>query len=612
VEIGSSGVNLEMDSSHMASTKNSPQEEEGQKRDESTTMAKFIAFSHVWGEAAGCNLDGVGKHILASPAKARFLRDHLHDLVGDHYFWMDILCIDQSNAEARIAVTRIIPELYNQALETIIIRDGQGFRTCCAGAAGEFPDFAGFELGLERLGEHWKSEHHDVLPSEGILQRLWPLQESIVSNNVRFVTLKESQNAPEKGLQSFLDFISGGREGGINATIDALWALSRAWATYGTSHDVLPQTLGRDQLVFAHALLNNGTASRAKVGRSPFSLSLGSEISLHINSIRITTKARDYVLSALSQYSWYVAPPPQDVRQMGFAALYQDCFIQAMFNKRAFLPKLTSGMVGDTDDQLVASNVPEPICLGDFVKLFGLASDCAPSSENDCARGADCGSVELYIADTLDVSSVFQILEESFTFSREAWQLAGKGELVAHGFWPDDKAFTADARDEAVIANSIRLLNLMWSGFRGGADADAKSFQRTLARANLSNYSRILLRLGALVSCGIGISAFKWSEGVLRPVLALMGPYTVLAMVSSAEDFKLNLHHVAHPFDNLMQIDGKHFVITRISGGFKPRHRCVGLIPDFTGDPQNLTMFFSREGQPWVNGKPMFPICNLI
>jgi hypothetical protein len=91
-----------------------------------------------------------------------------------------------------------------------------------------------------------------------------------------------------------------------------------------------------------------------------------------------------------------------------------------------------------------------------------------------------------------------------------------------------------------------------------------------------------------------------------------MGPYTVLAMVSSAEDFKLNLHHVAHPFDNLMQIDGKHFVITRISGGFKPRHRCVGLIPDFTGDPQNLTKFFSREGQPWVNGKPMFPICNLI
>ncbi|KAK5716508.1 hypothetical protein LTR15_009399 [Elasticomyces elasticus] len=565
---------------------------------------EFIAFSHVWGdpgEAGWCNIEGVADHVIASPSKAQFLTKHLRELVGN-----------QESAENRIAVTRIIPELYNRAQKTIVIRDGHGFRACYAEAVGQLPTLSEWAPGLQRWTKHWKSVHQLVLIREGILHRLWPLQECILSNNIQFVS-EEPRNLEEYSTPDLINIFSGGENGATNVSSDTLWTLSRALATYGTTRDASTQSVDRDQISFMRALLNNGSASRAVVGRSPFSTSIGHEFLLQNNSIRTTAKARDYVLSTLSQYDWYVAPSPQEVRQMGFTALYKDCYSQARAARYAVIPRITSGMVGDTNGSLETSNVPEPKCLGDFVKLFGLASAAGPSTEQDCALGLDYGNLELRPIDTNNVTSVFEILERSFEFSRETWELAFKGELVEHGFWPDDKAFRADIESKVALANATKILNLTLTGFLCGGPPqhDAMSFRRDLVKAKLSNYASILLRLGALVSCGIGISAFKWSESVMTPVLAVMESQVVLAMIASCEDFKHSRFHIAHPLDSTALVTYKHFLITRVGDGFRPRHRCVGLLPDFTSDMQNVRTFLYRSDQLWVIGKPAGLMRNL-
>jgi hypothetical protein len=345
-----------------------------------------------------------------------------------------------------------------------------------------------------------------------------------------------------------------------------------------------------------HALLNNRQISRDVVGRSPFSKDVGKEFAIQNNSIRKTTQPRDLVLSTISQYDWYTAPSPQRVREMPFGELYRDCFSQARAANRAVLPKITGGMVGEVSGPMETSNVPHPECLGDFTKLFGLASEGAPRDENDCAAGTDLGPITLQSIDTGSVASTLQILEQSFEFSKYTWTLARKGELSEVGAWPDDKQFLPDLNDKAALPNAMKLLHLMVIGFfdEGGARMDSNSFNRDLITTNLSNYARILIRLAALISCGIGISAYEWSEKLLTPVLISMGQHRLLGMISSREQIVEGRHHLAHPLNSSLQLTYRHFVITRPGEGFKPRHRCVGLMPEFFSEEHTLETWNTR------------------
>jgi Heterokaryon incompatibility protein (HET) len=89
----------------------------------------YLAISHVWGEAEWRVLSVLdGEKILASKEKARFIEDGLREFTGEEYFWMDVLCVDQGNADARVAITQHIPAIFRRAQKTIVIRDGYVFR----------------------------------------------------------------------------------------------------------------------------------------------------------------------------------------------------------------------------------------------------------------------------------------------------------------------------------------------------------------------------------------------------------------------------------------------------------------------------------------------------
>ncbi|CVL06507.1 hypothetical protein FPRO04_04478 [Fusarium proliferatum] len=583
----------------------------------------YIAFSHVWGDADWTTLNIITDQVMVSKSKARFLEHNLQDLVGDSYFWMDVLCIDQTKEEERIKVTSIIPQIFEHAQKTIVIRDGSGYISCCARAFGSLSTWDDYNAGVRRWCKHWTDEHNYHLLKEGILERLWPLQESILSNRIQFVTCEEGHLASNN--MDWGRILSG--QSDILANVDRLWTFSRAWASHGK--DKTPS--GDEQLSFISAFLNNKEVSRDFPGGLSLSGAIEDGFFIQSNSTRRTTKARDLILSTMSQYDWYSAPSPQVVRGMGFGRLFQDCFSQARHADRATLPKITAGMVGEQGTLLETSNVPEPELLGDLVKLFGLATEGALQHDTDCALGAELGPVVVRSIESCDMSTILRILEGSLEFSKNTWELARKGELSLHGAWPDLKAIfaaedereddedTSSKNENLRHQNAIRFLNLMVLGFfdEGGTKMDADSFKRDLISSSPSKFSKTLVRLGALISCGIGISAYMWSKTVWTPVLVTLGKTDLLGVISSRELANNSLRdeyhlRLAHPISSDMTITYKHAVITRPGEGLKAQHRCIGLLPAFTDmnmDREGWSKRYEDLGFPEV---PTFKVVDLI
>jgi hypothetical protein len=78
------------------------------------------AISHVSGQVERCVVHGLEERLLASPEKATLISDQLEGVVRAKHFWMDILCVDQLNTEARIAVTQHIPNIFMHASEALV------------------------------------------------------------------------------------------------------------------------------------------------------------------------------------------------------------------------------------------------------------------------------------------------------------------------------------------------------------------------------------------------------------------------------------------------------------------------------------------------------------
>src|SRR5437762_12644173 len=60
---------------------------------------EYVAISHVWGDVKWRVIEGIAGKVLVSEEKARFLECQLPSIIGDRWFWMDVLCIDQDNEE---------------------------------------------------------------------------------------------------------------------------------------------------------------------------------------------------------------------------------------------------------------------------------------------------------------------------------------------------------------------------------------------------------------------------------------------------------------------------------------------------------------------------------
>lgn len=151
---------------------------------------EYIAISHVWGAAEWLRVPGIEEEIRLSPRKAKWIETDLPDLVGNAPFWMDVVCIDQRDQGAVIGVAQDIPAIFRNAAKTIAVREGDGLYECCARLVTAEDTWEEVQQKLTKHGE----DHFGQVYAESYLQRLWTLQECILSHTIEFVSCRTGLN----------------------------------------------------------------------------------------------------------------------------------------------------------------------------------------------------------------------------------------------------------------------------------------------------------------------------------------------------------------------------------------------------------------------------------
>ena len=392
--------------------------------------ADYVAVSHVWGRADWQILPGVDGDVLASKEKATFITEQLPSIVGKGYFWMDILCIDQRNADARIAVTQHIPVIFRSAQKTIVVRDGAGLQECCAKAMGDYDTWKdGY---CPALMIHHSSTHRGCnAVSEGVLTRLWVLQEVILSDNIQFVRCRDSKEKPRVKPISDL---------AVNHLMHSLLSLAHAWASHEQDRNSDTCAQRNTRRGFLHAFLNNGATSRKLRTGNLTQHNKALDLSIHWSCTRRTSKPRDFILAIMPQQSWYIVP--RRAKCMTFGELYLDCCHQAEKNNVNLVTLVTVGRATSSLLDMILTplpptdNIPTPTCLGDLVKLFNGPRLVAPSPSNCAPSTIEISAPEVEVQrinGKMKSLEIFQLLHQCISCSEILWGAALCGELYAYG-----------------------------------------------------------------------------------------------------------------------------------------------------------------------------------
>lgn len=501
---------------------------------------QYVAISHVWGECADWRVvPGIEGDVKVSKEKGVFLAERMPSLVKDSWFWMDVLCVDQRDKAARVAVTQHIPRIFRQAVKTIAIKDARGFQSCCFDAMGRPRDLQTSSISKKFEAHFYAAHdgrHEDFL--EGVLSRLWPLQEIMLSDTIQF----ESCPSAPQSIQSDLQVQD--RRLIVITLLSNLSLMTSSWLKYGIDEERFRENPKNSwtHAGFKEAFFNCTTASRSRRSdRLPY-FPQKMEILNLSSSPRRTGVARDFILAIMPQYAFYKVPA--DAKSMSFSQLFVDCY-QQLGDLSPLSPLLACRQVGTSgpwasepsvlDYSCPAQDIPEPFFLADFARLF-----LGPTFYTR----RRVYSAQIMSPDSLTPSEAYKLIASSFSQTMNVWGTASIffATNQSQGFDPSfDSVFatavheTAAAHgrsiDEGDIPPFFHILYLLRSPQM--LRSFLKSFERGIEPLQTRDpLTSILLHITALVICGLGISAFEWSKENLVPVVVNFRRKRFLGMVS--------------------------------------------------------------------------------
>jgi hypothetical protein len=475
---------------------------------------RYLTISHVWGLDVGWReIPGIEGTVLASGEKADFISEKLGPLVGNDYFWMDILCVDQRDKAARIAVTQNIPTIFRFSQRTIVLRDGKSLRPCCIETIGSLENW--MEKGDDSYNDLWihYNDKHGEDFVEGVLSRLWLLQEIILSDNIQFVSCETSHALkPKRRFSS--DPVWGMRI--------SLHMMSYAWAVYGDSDRQYNKNL--IHIKFQYAFLTCSSISRPNtVARRYVPLiPADHEFMLHMSSTRTTSKSRDFILAIMPQYAGYKVP--DNAKSMTFAQLFVDCYLQlqAAFTALGRFRMRITPLIADftpPGPYVPTENIPEPSNLGDFARLLG-----GPQLIRTGSFPVFPVQQVTTITDVTELNAVTYI-HDTFRHSRHLWDVARQNDFTLP---PQESIETNGTEGKSEFH---RALELLWFMLYGG---EKEVGAETLAGVVENTGKEVVLRTAALITCGLGISAYEWCEQHMTPVLVHFANEVCLALVPNS------------------------------------------------------------------------------
>jgi hypothetical protein len=316
---------------------------------------------------------------------------------------------------------------------------------------------------------------------------------------------------------------------------------------------------------------------------------------LHAESIRVTSKPRDFILALFIQYKWYTIP--RSAKDMTFSALFCDAYEQAADAGFAWEPLLPGGMLDGSWEGLTPfSDIPTPGHLGDFIRLVGLdglSSEVVLSNApiHDLQRGIVPATLDA-VTDNIPLSDTFVIIEACMSASpanfanasrtvpyifehfnkqnllaseifEQVWELilsmassSGPAELTALVGKIQRNSSPAEwSRFHDHIA--IKILDTMWNGKMEQFSNESQQDQwnriavwvETWEMAS-SLYADRLLRLAGLIGCGVGLYACEWSRKYFTPMVTKFDCERHVVLVSRA--FLEYYHDVNTPLETFI------------------------------------------------------------
>ncbi|OWY48660.1 hypothetical protein AALT_g8032 [Alternaria alternata] len=390
----------------------------------------YIAFSHVWGSWAWRSTDGIPYEIKASEEKAHFIANDLPALVGDGAFWMDTLTVDQRNPAEVSEIVDKIPTIFRMAKKTIAVRECDGLYDCCIAAVNGFESVTEF---VKKFHAH-DDEHFDYICAESYLQRLWTLQECLLSHTIEFVVGTNNQpKTPAVRAQTTGDNNVYRHRAERTILADALWVLAYS---FSGSQGIPAMNDFFKAYVHGGTVINPRGAQRTQEE----DIHTGSFLKVNRASHRSATMPRDYIFATMPSFPWYTYPS-KEALTMSFGDIYLDIYQQAARSGHAFTCKFTRSMIDATCTDpvigwLPSQHLPSPTTLGDFLKLVGQR---VPENSNASSQHVHVTSVvhieEFECDDSPDF--VIALLEASLKNFQEQWEESHRGgELSKYGSYP--------------------------------------------------------------------------------------------------------------------------------------------------------------------------------
>ena len=489
----------------------------------------YITISHVWGNARWQHVQGVGE-VLVSDEKAKFMSERLPILVGQEWFWMDVLCIDQRDKNAAVTVTQHIPAIFRNAHKTIVVRNSAGFRECPEHTVENADDNRNYS-DPSFNEDNWVGGRHEMMKHiftyydseiqrrgvyEAILGRLWVLQEIMLSKEIKFVrcdAVPESNPLPTEqwGHPS------------VTASLTEFGSSLRyylkviGWDDEQGEADVLP---------FLFAFLHGGSVSRnhfTKPRRFPENLDFWA----HRNSHRKTGNPRDFILAILPQFEFYIVP--ENAKNMSFQELFVDCFHQGMKQEGWTLAPLLMADHIDLGQDITSFLMPtthmtDPVCLGDVAKLF-LGATVIDRKE------IQLHEVAVKLIATMTPTECFKIIYENISdaaLSPAYWDTGPNAEL---GMSNGEQGVSPQDEFRMICSTLFELQRIFslsdnWEEFW----KNDRNYKRSVQAVE----GAILLI--ALLLCELGESSYGWAKKNLRPV-AIQFPghgQPILGLISTA------------------------------------------------------------------------------
>jgi hypothetical protein len=511
-------------------------------------VIQYVAISHIWGTAKWRQIMGVEAEVVASNEKAKFIAERLPSIVEGHYFWMDILCIDQRDSDARIAVTQHIPTIFRYAQKTVMVRDSSGFRNCCVEATGSLSNFftQGERSGSMNLSDHLLNAHMNEVFNEGALTRLWPLQEVILSDKIQFVRCEKVADDIAEPQSKLLR---------VGNAANALLTFAFAWCLHGNP-DGLSYPNHQMHIKFVTAFLTCCTVERPQSDRSgEVEIPTATEILLHRNSMRLTSKSRDFILAIMPQYKFYTIPP--NAKQMTFTQLFFDCICQLRETENGLAPLLTRRI--DVINATIANmdmTIPEPACLGDLVKLFNgpmvkhldrhievTLVQVGPPIDPDVVGRLKENFGEEHLKELkarneehiVYVIPLVHLIVGCISHSVGIWKMARQEleqQLLASRS-DNIRGPEPDTMKRNFMLATSALLIMSQTPRLGRTDyqqaVELRKYDILMTLLMSVPYNMVIL-LAAMIGCGLGLSAFEWAKENLTPLRVDLGGTSLLAL----------------------------------------------------------------------------------